>query len=286
MNKLIKLQTKKSPCTESWFMKRNQNFGGSELSSILQPRNGVTMEIAIDRKLEGFRHGGINFFFGEIFESIVCKIVFKNKKIYKIRRVPHDYLPVVISTDGVFVNGDELVMVEIKCPYRRNLYKTLPYFHQPQMLSCLDITGCDRGLFIDARIRRCSLSDLDYNKYHYNDDNLINKIPVEIGCILFYKTKRFQNQIPIDFGMANNRLLLELRTELQSGKIKKKYINLNRTRFPFSLTKKQKLNLWGFLPWKFYDYKVFTVYPDNTYLSRYEDEIWTAHKLLLERTLD
>jgi len=214
-------------------MKRNQNFGGCELSSILQPRNGVNMEKAVNRKVEGFKFGGMNFFFGEIFESVICNFIFKKVKIHKIKRIPHDYLPVVISTDGVYVSGEDLIMVEIKCPFKRKPYKKLPYYHTPQMQAGLNITGCDEGVFIDARIRRCSLYDLNYTKYHQNDDNLVHKKPIGIGCIMFYKKGLLP---PIDFGMANDRLLLSLREEIRSGSVKKKYINIKKSRFPVKRT--------------------------------------------------
>lgn len=62
------------------------------------------------------------------------------------------------SVAGVDIKKDDIILIEIKCPYTRIPNGQVPERYMPQVLSGLDtINVCDYAIFIDTYIRTCKL---------------------------------------------------------------------------------------------------------------------------------
>ena len=102
---------------------------------------------------------------------------------------------VTCSPDGSFSNKDNsLVLVEFKCPIKRKIaINRIPSYYNDQIQTGLAFSGerVNKGLFVDAYFRICSLKQLEPSLAH---NQLLNRgkiystkkyISTCTGCLLF-----------------------------------------------------------------------------------------------------
>ena len=123
---------------------------------------------------------------GNIFEKVITRYVSKvyNCTVYGdnmfINNDSND--PTSFSPDGLAHINNEIVLLEFKCPYGRNPGNTIPNYYYPQVqygLCLIDIA--ERGLFVDASFRPCSLSQVYEKNPDYNTA-IMGEVPKINNC--------------------------------------------------------------------------------------------------------
>ena len=128
---------------------------------------------------------------------------------------------VTCSPDGYFLNVDNsLVLLEFKCPFKRKIaVNRIPTYYGDQIQTGLAFIGesVNKGLFVDAYFRMCSLKQLEPSLEHnqtLNGGNIYrtknNSVLAWGVCYLFSKQRITLNQHKIiDLGATKSTELFE-----------------------------------------------------------------------------
>jgi hypothetical protein len=157
--------------SKSWLEQRRNRIGGSEILEFLSCKNPTAIKKFKEKRLSN-SCPKIFCFWGHAFEKVAKKYLETTGiVIHEFGAIPSGKIPVAYSPDGVYVDGEDLVLLEIKCPiYRNDLAIKDQYMHQIQ--TGMDIICCDYTSFIQFRFRKCmarqfnSLGIYD-RKYHH-----------------------------------------------------------------------------------------------------------------------
>lgn len=173
--------------SDDWYKLMGSTVGGSELGSILGINPYQKKRDLINNKVEILKYGHIRnnkadapaCWWGTMFESVLMAIIEKEWKttIYGDDICIQKYEGHRNSPDGICVskNGKKIVLLELKCPYRR-IPKDgqMPEYYIPQVLSGLSVVDiAHHGIFIEAVFRICSIFalgvELKYNKRYHRE---------------------------------------------------------------------------------------------------------------------
>jgi len=177
--------------TTAWLEGRASQFGGSEVAALLGENPYQTMNEMVQNKTSNTRHESVACCFGRLFEP-VCKQVLemlKDWKIEEISCIKSSQFPIAYSPDGVVIDDQQLMLLEIKCPMMRNDLNKIPEYYLPQVKTGMAIMPVDGCYFIQARFRLCSMQHLDdssrYNRYFHAESakNVPAKVPIVKGLI-------------------------------------------------------------------------------------------------------
>lgn len=153
----------------AWLESRRSRLGGSEVAAALGRCKYQSRDKLIASKRAQTRLVNAACTFGTIFERVAKEFLAQEKEweIHELGAVPSARFPVAYSADGLVVEGEKLVLLEIKCPFRRSSIQTVPAHYLPQVLSGLAILPCDEAAFLQFRFRMCRRSDIGGNR-RYN----------------------------------------------------------------------------------------------------------------------
>lgn len=174
--------------SKSWNTGRKTRFGGSEMGKLL---DGNIKKIIKNKKLL-MKDLTIECAWGHMFEGIGKEWLKFNKniEIYEFDAIPSSRLPISYSPDGVFINNsyptkeladNDLWLLEIKCPIKRNITKDTQimkyYFDQVQ--AGMSVLPCDKTLFVQFKFRKCHKGQLNkkgrYDRWFHRE--FINDAP-------------------------------------------------------------------------------------------------------------
>lgn len=141
--------------SDDWLDGRQYCFGGSEMSTLLGKNKYDTWDKLLETKSNKSFHNTDATDWGHLFEH-VAKIFISQQygKIYEFGSIPHCQYPVCYSPDGILVEEDHLVLLEIKSPIFRGIHK-IPESYLYQVYTGMCILAVKYTLFVQCRFRRC-----------------------------------------------------------------------------------------------------------------------------------
>jgi putative phage-type endonuclease len=254
--------------TQEWLKGRSFAFGGSEMGSVFGRNKHETWEDLLHRKAHQSFTKCDATEWGHLFEPVAKLFLTESHgKIYEFGSIPHSYLPVCYSPDGLLVIDDELILLEIKNPIYRGVDK-IPeiYIHQVQTgMNVINVKYC---LFAQFRFRRCKLGtspwSVEYDRPYHKE----------------YR-KRCKDQGNISYGY----LYWETDDDLVDlGSVKSIYDELKI--IPLEIQPKliiaqpfsKEIRKGKVLMWKLFEKKVEKIQPDCNYLKDKEEALWEKYK--------
>lgn len=287
MHKLFYLQKKfgELPLQQSkeWIEGRKYSFGGSEFYKFSKQCDRKIIEERIHEKLIAIENfsGNDCTNWGIMFEP-VAKIVLnmiEKIEIHEFGALPHTYLPICYSPDGLIVDGDDLHLLEIKCPiYRSKLDNPIKNEYLDQMhigMITFPVIDC---YFYEFIFRRCKL-------YHKNNDEYYDR-----GYHQKESKKRFAPRTPILCGYLIWDVELESKEYLDLGEVENIFDVL---KYYDCLKIKPYIQIGGYikqkgliLKWKLFEYKKRIVKNEDNieWINNYSRFIWDYYKILYETT--
>jgi putative phage-type endonuclease len=184
--------------SEEWLEGRTHQFGGSEVATVLGISPYMKPGEMIEHKIHKKNIDAPACSFGRMFE-VVAKVYMRDELgvvIEEFKSIKSPMYPIAYSPDGVVVDEekDELMLLEIKCPYRRSKLQTIPKYYLPQVMSGMCIMPVDGCHFYQFRFRLCSAWDLDdtpkYNRWLHRD----SRKTIPPSDPLFYGYVRFTDE--------------------------------------------------------------------------------------------
>lgn len=211
IHKIMSQSDQKQQKSEEWYELRKNNFGGSEISTLLELNPFSTSADLIKRKLGlSTFNGSIATRWGNIFEDVssgFTEHVFSIDKIYVPGSLPGAIDNQRYSPDGLAVVKilcEEnlgtyrwfLILFEFKSPYSSLPAGKVPNHYLPQVLTGMcSIKEVEMALFINCMFRICSKEQLAFNdKYntHFHCKDKTKKFipdnPHACGVICFYQS--------------------------------------------------------------------------------------------------
>ena len=274
--------------SEQWLKDRKFTLGGSEMSTITgdNPYKNIKALIRDHIGLKTF-NGNINTVWGSVLEDLVILILERvwNVKIYETGSLTGVVPGQKYSPDGLFYNSirDLLVLLEIKCPIRRNVDGKVPKHYMPQILTGLEtIPIMDMAMFVDAMFRRCSLqvhsmnnAEYDFTIHNYSH---CSDLPKALFMLVVYEECITQSPI-VDLGSCDKKELAKTLFMVKNRKYKKEFIrefeqlqiikeNIDPIIFGYC-----GINIVGVMPLKLFKFKHIKVNKSPGYVNTYADKI-------------
>lgn len=256
--------------TEEWLKGRSFAFGGSEMGSIVGNNKHETWQDLLLRKANQTFTKCDATEWGHLFEP-VAKILLEMQygKIHEFGSIPHSYLPVCYSPDGLLVIDDDLVLLEIKNPIYRGVDK-IPEVYLHQVQTGMNIINVKYCLFAQFRFRRCKLNtapwSVVYDRPYHKEYRRRCKDQGNINFgYLYWPT----DEPLVDLGVVKNiydelkKIPLEIQPQI-----------IIRPNEPFDKTKGKVLM------WKLFEKKIEKIEPQRNYLQDKEEMLWSKYKEL------
>lgn len=149
--------------SQAWLLGRRTRFGGSEIGELID-KNTEKGDLLIFNKVHQVFESNIYCWWGNTFE-VVAKKWFewtRKIKIHEFGAIPSTNYPIAYSPDGVFIDRNDLWLLEIKCPFIRNVTavtKIKPNY-MTQVQVGMQILPCNYTRFMQFKFRRCKAKDL------------------------------------------------------------------------------------------------------------------------------
>lgn len=299
MHKIHYYQNKFSSCNQfaqgslEWYQNRKHSFGGSELASVLDGNKYKSFkQVCDDKKLItdsidnlNDQFGNDNTCWGKLFEPI-SKHFIREKfgTIFEFGSIPHPFVPVSYSPDGIILNKDktDIVLLEIKNPIKRSIMKNnkpnIPDIYLPQVQTGLNVFNCEFCVFAQFRFRRCKMTDdsknMSFDRMYHLD-----------FC------KRSQYKPPIAFGYlywpVSTSELIDLSKFPNMIEKLQEVIKFPCDLFNPKVFLNQEIDLkdykTGFiLKWKLFDINYEKIVADKTFLFRNQETLWKKYKTMIE----
>lgn len=184
LTKRIKMLQKNSikSQTDEWYLIRDKKISGTNVSSIIGIDNYKNKEQLLNDKIYGLNIIDNKFTkHGNMFEDIAISIL-EEKLDIKIEEVgfktseKYDFLGA--TPDGITIIGNELCLVEIKCPLTRKISGVPSFNYYTQMQTQLEVFEINKCLFFE-----CNLKEITKNDYM----NLLEK---EHNFVIGYNEKK------------------------------------------------------------------------------------------------
>lgn len=144
--------------TDEWLQSRMFSFGGSEIGTLLNKNRYKTRENLFRDKINKVNETDDPRHWGNLFEPVAKIFICIQRKceIHDFGSIPHPYYPICYSPDGVMVEGDDLVLLEIKNPIWRGV-GVVQENYQIQVKTGMCILPVKHCLFAQFRFRRCPI---------------------------------------------------------------------------------------------------------------------------------
>lgn len=178
---------------DEWKASRKTKIGGSEVAGALGLSPYESKDDMVASKRSYKRKVSAACVFGRLFERVGRYIIqdTENIKVHRVGALASTRYPVCYSPDGVIIDGDELKLVEIKCPYKRSRIGTVPAHYRIQVLTGMEIMPCESAVFYQFRFRICRISDIgptpNYNRGMHTEGYVRcpSVAPVRWGYLVF-----------------------------------------------------------------------------------------------------
>jgi hypothetical protein len=330
----------------------NISFGGSNIAAILEITGSFMKKREICAQLLGINigvpkfTGNIACSWGTVFEDVAIELINSNycttvkaddlggiETISNFRYSPdglcvlkyayNEYNELIlISADDMDLDNieEKIILLEIKCPYRRIPTSIVPKYYKPQPLMGLCATKeiSSMALFVEFVFKICSMDQLNYkmefhNSYHRTKYNKIGFNIIHFGVIGIYKRdgdiislftektenakivdndkeindeeikNQEENNTIIDFGKESKENIDAL-FDLLSSRMLKKHILINvEDEWPDIPDYK----LVGYLPWKLFLVQTHNIFPDDQFEQNAIEKISnTIGELLIVKQAD
>ena len=192
INRIEELKIKPQPHQRSalWYAKRFNSIGASEVASIFNKNPFCTYNKYIEKKSNKlvtskpleynvYTHHGVKY--EPIVQQLYC--IRENTKIIEFGSIDHEtYSFISASPDGITSDG---TMLEIKCPWKREIIGIPPIYYWYQMQQQLEVCKLNKCDFIECKIYEYS-SWNDFLEDNYQGDFSKNKYNLEKSCIIEY----------------------------------------------------------------------------------------------------
>ena len=189
MNFLKSRSTGLKQKSADWVRARQKTIGASEVAALVgsSPFENPKSLLQKKRKSEFLTNAACTW--RSLFEPLVRRYfeqkhsvsVFGHSIFLNLERWHPLYQKVTCSLDGYFLYKDnELVLLEFKCPFKRKIaMKCIPEQYKDQIQTFLAFSGekVNKGLFVDAYFRMCSLKQPEPSLKHNPHINGVGHIP-------------------------------------------------------------------------------------------------------------
>ena len=275
MHKLQFLKTQyanlPSQGTDEWLKSRRTKIGGSEIASAIgrcpyrKPKQLVT------QKRDTSRTHAPACTFGRIMEYVAKRVLLDDKdmEIHELGAIPCARFPMCYSPDGVIVVGNDLKLIEIKCPFRRSNIDKIPKHYLCQVQAGMNILPCEDALFIQFRIRLCRINQLGtgpkYNRWiHVESYKRAPEAPATHWGYLHFKHPR-----PItDLGAVGKDNIDSI-------------CKIDGMKFDIHMFEKDMPKTGFVMPFKVFKYTIVNVPRDARFLDTHQDTLWNVHRELV-----
>lgn len=256
--------------SDAWLQSRKTKIGGSEMATVLSRNPYMKSCKFVESKKTAKWSESAPCTFGRVFEVVAKQHMAQHGvTIHELGAIPSPRLPVCYSPDGVIVEEDDLVLLEIKCPWRRRKIGTVPDQYMCQIQTGMNILPCDRCYFYQFRFRLCVWEDLGpsvrYNRgIHYEwYKNCPPKKPLRWGYIHWPGKERLEDLGALTADTADNLCVIVKR---------RMEIHWESTEVPQG----------GYvLPFKLFDETKLEVDRDQGFLDDCAGSVWDVFKQLL-----
>lgn len=254
--------------TDEWLKGRSFAFGGSEMGSVFGENKYESWQDLLNKKaLQTFTKCDATEW-GHLFEPIAKLYLQKSHgTIYEFGSIPHSYLPVCYSPDGLLVMEDELVLLEIKNPIWRSVHK-IPEMYIHQIQTGMNIINVKYCLFAQFRFRRCKLGtspwSVTYDRVYHKEYRKRCKDQGNISYgYLYWPTE----DDLVDLGTVES-----IFAELQKIPLDIQPKIIIEEKFDPTITKGKVLM------WKLFEKKIDKIEPVKNYLQDKEEALWSKYK--------
>lgn len=267
---------------DTWLEGRKHCIGGSDMYTVLKGSTADFNKLVQDKITKNnLQIDATNW--GKMFEPIAKIILEKDLriKIIEFDSIPHSYYPICYSPDGLFIQNEELKLLEIKCPIMKSLNKPVQESYIDQVQTGMNILPVKNCLFARYRFRRCAIwcnpSNMEYDRYYHKEFKK-RQIPVKPICYgyLIWNHKDENNKTLIDLGIVNS--IIEIKPK---GPAHQSII--------LEYNEKGEKNEQDFKPisgyvlmWKLFEFKYDIIEPDIDFIKRNEIKIWEQYKILIQ----
>ena len=198
--------------SSGWVEARRNTIGASEVAALTGHSPFETPKSLLLKKIQPTSmQSNVTCAWGTLLEPIARKYfekkysasVFGHSVSLNLAKDHPLYKKVACSPDGYFLNKDNsIVLLEFKCPFKRKIaMHRIPHHYTRQIQTGLAFSGqkVNKGLFVDAYFRMCTLKQLEPSFKHnewLNGGNIYETKDTSVlawgVCYLFSK----QNLIP------------------------------------------------------------------------------------------
>lgn len=255
--------------SDDWLDGRQYCIGGSEMSTVLGKNKYDTWEKLMQTKAGKHFDATDATEWGHLFEQVAKHYIRKEYgTIYEFGSIPHCLYPVCYSPDGIIVENDHLVLLEIKSPIYRGVHK-IPEPYLYQVYTGMNIIHVKYTLFVQCRFRRC--------KYGTNPHSTIYDRKYHIE----YR-KRCKDAFPLSWGylywdcpgpLQDLAELKDMCPAILQSKVNPSIHIEDKT---FNPTHGKVLM------WKLFEINYSTIKPKKFFLDHMSDFLWTKYKQLRE----
>lgn len=260
--------------TSEWLENRKTKIGGSEVASVLgQCKYRSRSKLLEDKKTSAWTSNACCVF-GNLFEPVAKHVLLKDLEIEvkEMGSVPDTRFPVAYSPDGLFVKDDKLVLLEIKCPFRRYKLDTIPKHYLPQIKTGMCVLPVDSALFVQMRFRICRLGQIGpsqgYNRWCHLESR-----------------KRMPDMDPVHWGYIHFPSDCPLADLGSVGKEDIEDLVLFKDKVHTVVYESMDLPTTGvILGWKLFSYTTIDVERDPDFLDEHKEELWSFFNELVEKS--
>ena len=239
-----------------WFAMRKTSIGASEIATIFNKNPFMKRVDLLLKKLDYKdpnkpNRVSMHCIHGIKYEEIatLCYSKYNNTVVNEFGSIKDKHIGcIAASPDGITDAG---VMVEIKCPFTREIFGApgLNYWHQmQQQLHVCELIKCD---FLECKI-------IEYNWNQFKQDKLTNHTEFEIGIIIEYINTADDADAFTQHGWVYAPLQLTLQEYVEWIEKEKEKISKDENK-EFS----------RIIPWKLMIYSILEVYKKQDWWDKY-----------------
>ena len=188
--KWLEKQPQPEQRTDAWYKFREGLLTASDWGSILgdNPYSNSTkvLKNKVKDKVYFFSNEACDW--GKKYEDVAIQVYEKRNKtkIIEFGCIKHPTIEFLgASPDGITPDG---VMVEIKCPFRREITGIPPVYYADQVQGQLEVCELDRCDFLECKLEE--VEEEQYFESNYEGDYTMNELNLEKGILSVWLNKK------------------------------------------------------------------------------------------------
>lgn len=279
--KKIRILQKSSikPHTDEWYNVRDKKISATNISSIIGIDNYKTSEQLLNDKIYGLNIIDNKYTkHGNMFEDIAIRILEKKLDINVMEvgfKLSDKYNFLGATPDGITVIGDELLLIEIKCPLTRKISGIPSFNYYCQMQTQLEVYEINKCLFFECNLKEITKKEYNelkrekyQNLYGYNQKKNIYWKLLESSLNIIEKDEEFINTYIGDLKNFN----YHLKNELSLKRRKITYERINTKKHIKNYLSDNKFDTW------------MNIYGNKYYKEYYDDNMFS--KEILKKSIE